>query len=88
MQFSNVEDLSHSPSLQVIIDLNAVPPLGIEGIQSTDKAKEIGQLICYGALGVGGLKMKIHHQLVKQLFEANDQIFDTSQIYNAAVNME
>ncbi len=87
VQFSNVEDLSHSPSLKVVIDLNAVPPLGIEGIQSTDKAKEIKQLICYGALGVGGLKMKIHHQLIKQLFEANDQIFDTSQIYNAAVSM-
>ncbi len=88
VQFSDVEELSRFESLKVAIDLNAVPPLGIEGIASTDNGKEIGRLIGYGALGVGGLKMKIHHQLVKQLFEANDQIFDTSQIYNAAVNLE
>ncbi len=87
VQFTNIEDLSQCESLKVVIDLNAVPPLGVEGIQSTDKARKIGSITCYGALGVGGLKMKIHHHLIEQLFEANDHIFDTSQIYNSAVKL-
>ncbi|MBL4883639.1 MAG: bifunctional NADP-dependent methylenetetrahydromethanopterin dehydrogenase/methylenetetrahydrofolate dehydrogenase [Planctomycetaceae bacterium] len=87
VQFATLDELSACESLKVVIDLNAVPPLGIGGIQSTDKANQIGSLICYGALGVGGLKMKIHHHLIEQLFESNDQVFDTSQIYNAALNM-
>lgn len=86
-QFTTLDDLSRRNSLKVAIDLNAVPPLGIEGIQSVDKAREVGSLICYGALGVGGLKMDIHHHLIETLFEANNQIFDTSQIYNAAIKM-
>ena len=28
------------PGLKVLIDLNAVPPLGIEGVEATDKGKE------------------------------------------------
>lgn len=87
VRFTHLDQLTGFQSLQVAIDLNAVPPLGIEGIQSTDKAKVIGHLVCYGALGVGGLKMKIHHQLIERLFEANDQVIDTRQIYNAAVGM-
>ena len=87
VHFLHLDQLAGFQSLKVAIDLNAVPPLGIEGIQSTDKAKETGHLVCYGALGVGGLKMKIHHQLIERLFIANDQIIDTSQIYNAAVDM-
>src|SRR6267142_4902227 len=45
-----------SASLRVAIDLNAVPPAGIAGIDATDKAKERDGVICYGAIGVGGTK--------------------------------
>src|SRR5205807_1619443 len=41
-----------------VIDLNAVPPLGIEGVEVTDKGKLRDNMICYGAIGVGGTKMK------------------------------
>ncbi len=36
--------------------------------------------ICYGALGVGGTKMKIHKAAIAQLFEANDQVLDAEEI--------
>ncbi|NOY30090.1 MAG: bifunctional NADP-dependent methylenetetrahydromethanopterin dehydrogenase/methylenetetrahydrofolate dehydrogenase [Planctomycetes bacterium] len=68
-------------SVQVTIDLNAVPPTGIEGIEPTDKAVERDGQICYGALGVGGLKMKIHKAAIARLFEANDLVFDADEIY-------
>ena len=71
-------------SLRVAIDLNAVPPLGIEGINATDKGKSIGTAIAYGAIGVGGLKMKTHKAALKQLFESNEQVLDAAEIYEIA----
>jgi hypothetical protein len=68
-------------TLKVAIDLNAVPPAGLEGIEVTDKATQRDGSICYGAIGVGGTKMKIHKACLAKLFEANDQIFDTVAIY-------
>ncbi len=68
-------------ALKVAIDLNAVPPVGLEGIGVTDKAIERKGVICYGAIGVGGTKMKIHKACLAKLFEANDQLLDTLAIY-------
>lgn len=66
--------------LKVAIDLNAVPPAGIGGIGSQDKAKEQSDQICYGAIGVGGLKMKLHKAAVRRLFESNDAVLDAEEI--------
>ncbi len=70
-----------SENLKVAIDLSAVPPVGLAGIEITDKAAERNGMICYGAIGVGGTKMKIHKAAVRQLFEANDQVLDAEAIY-------
>jgi methylenetetrahydrofolate/methylenetetrahydromethanopterin dehydrogenase (NADP+) len=67
------QQLSESKTLRVAIDLNAVPPLGLEGIDLMDKAKQRGDRIDYGALGVGGLKMKIHKASIAALFASNSQ---------------
>lgn len=68
-------------SLQVAIDLSAVPPLGIAGIEVTDKAKERNGVLCYGAIGVGGTKMKIHKAAIQKLFTSNDQLLDAEEIF-------
>jgi hypothetical protein len=73
--------LGEIEGLKVAIDLNAVPPLGIAGVKSTAKAEEIDGVIAYGAIGVGGLKMKIHKAAIRQLFEQNDQVFDAEEIF-------
>ena len=67
--------------LKVAIDLNAVPPLGIGGIEVTDRAKDRNGVACYGAIGVGGTKMKIHKAALRRLFNANDQILDAEEIF-------
>jgi len=67
--------------LKVAIDLNAVPPAGLGGIDLMDKAVTRQNVICYGAIGVGGTKMKIHTAALKKLFEANDLVLDTAAIY-------
>jgi methylenetetrahydrofolate/methylenetetrahydromethanopterin dehydrogenase (NADP+) len=69
-------------SLQVAIDLNAVPPVGLAGVEPNDKAVKKGKQICYGALAVGGLKMKIHKAAIRQLFETNHRVLDADEIYS------
>ncbi len=69
------------PTLKVVIDLNAVPPLGVEGIDVSDKGAQRDGVISYGAVGVGGTKMKIHKAAIARLFDRNDQVLDAEQIY-------
>jgi hypothetical protein len=77
-----------STTLKVAIDLNAVPPMGIEGIEATDKGVERGGVICYGALGVGGTKMKIHKAAIARLFESNQNVLDAEEIFAIALALE
>ena len=67
--------------LKVAIDLNAVPPVGIAGIKPQDKATDQDGQICYGAIGVGGLKMKLHKAAIRRLFESNDVILNAEEIF-------
>jgi hypothetical protein len=72
------------PTLRLAIDLNAVPPAGIEGLEAQDKARERGGVLCYGALAVGALKMKLHKAAIARLFERNDLVLDAEEIYALA----
>lgn len=76
------------PSLKVLVDLNAVPPLGIEGVDMMDRANEVDGRIVYGAIGVGATKMKIHKAAIARLFESNDQILDAEEIYEIGQKLE
>lgn len=71
---------SQLPNLQVAIDLNAVPPLGIEGIAATDKNTDRDGVRAWGALGVGGTKMKIHKKAIQELFTSNDKVLDAEEV--------
>jgi hypothetical protein len=75
------------PGLKVAIDLNAVPPLGIEGVDVTDKAAQRDGVVCYGAVGVGDTKMKIHKAALARLFESNDQVLDAEQVFALGQNL-
>jgi hypothetical protein len=66
--------------LKVAIDLNAVPPLGIEGVEATDKKANRDGMLAWGALGIGGTKMKIHKAALKSLFTSNDRVLDAEEI--------
>lgn len=75
------------PDLKLAIDLNAVPPLGIEGVEVMDKGKDQGGVIGYGAVGVGETKMKIHKAAIAKLFESNDQVMDAEEVYQLALRI-
>jgi len=70
--------------LAAAADLNAVPPLGIEGIEVMDNGVERDGAIVFGALGVGGLKMKVHKACIAKLFERNDVVLDAETIAEVA----
>jgi hypothetical protein len=66
--------------LRVAVDLNAVPPLGVEGIEVNDDGVDRNGIAAFGALGVGKLKMKIHKAAIARLFERNDLVLDAETI--------
>ena len=87
IQLLSAEQRASLNSLKVVIDLNAVPPAGLEGVEVFDKAVERNGVICYGAIGVGGTKMKIHKAAVRKLFTANDLVLDTDAIFEIGQNL-
>ncbi len=81
VELIDADTLGAAPeSLRVAIDLNAVPPSGIAGLSPTAKAVERDGRVLYGAIGVGGLKMKIHRQSLLELFVANDRVLESREI--------
>ena len=78
------EQITSHDRLRLLIDLNAVPPSGLEGVEPPDAGREVDGLVQYGALGVGRLKMKIHKAAIQQLFQANDQVLDAEEVFEIA----
>jgi hypothetical protein len=74
-------------SIRVLIDLNGVPPAGIEGVELNDKGADRNGIVRYGALGVGSTKMKVHKAALNRLFESNSATLDVEEIYNLALQL-
>lgn len=79
---------SKHPTLRVLADVNAVPPLGIEGTESGWSDHEKHGKSIFGAIGIGGLKMKVHRACVARLFTRNDLVLDAEAVYAAAKEVE
>ncbi|MFH0340596.1 MAG: NAD(P)-dependent methylenetetrahydromethanopterin dehydrogenase [Chromatiales bacterium] len=77
----NAAVLAHARQLKVAGDVNAVPPLGIEGI----KIKDFGAPLKYataskgavgiGALAVGDVKYKLQQALLRAMLEAEQPVY-------------
>lgn len=63
-------DLAHAPRLQVVADVNAVPPLGVQGLGVMDAGVSVaggaaGQTVLgIGALAIGNVKYQTQHRLL------------------------
>jgi methylenetetrahydrofolate/methylenetetrahydromethanopterin dehydrogenase (NADP+) len=71
-------------SLRIAVDLNAVPPLGIEGVEVNDAGVTRDKVVVYGAFGVGNFKTKLHKACVARLFSRNDLVLDAETIADVA----
>ncbi len=74
-------------SLRIAVDLNAVPPLGIEGVEVNDAGVTRDNVVVYGAFGVGNFKTKLHKACVARLFTRNDLVLDAETIADVAREM-
>jgi len=73
-----------NPSLKVLGDVNAVPPMGVEGMKSSYNGEVIEGKVMFGSMGIGGLKMRTHKTCIERLFERNDALFDAQSILEIA----
>jgi NADPH:quinone reductase-like Zn-dependent oxidoreductase len=71
-------------NLRVVVDLNAVSPLGVEGVELNDAGVERNGVKAFGAFGVGNFKTKLHKACVARLFERNDLVLDAEAIAEIA----
>ncbi len=76
-----LEEQWSNESLKVMVDLNAVPPVGVQGIDPVDAGVQKHGVAVYGAIGVGNLKMSIHKKSIHRLFETNDAVLDIDEIF-------
>ncbi|OYT54449.1 MAG: methylenetetrahydrofolate dehydrogenase [Candidatus Altiarchaeales archaeon ex4484_2] len=70
--------------LRVLADLNSVPPYGISGVDEIDRVvKKHGKTVI-GSIYTGNHKMRIHQEIIKQIFRDTDQVFDLYKTYELA----
>ena len=71
-------------TLKIAVDLNAVPPLGIEGVEVNDAGVVKSGVAVFGAFGIGNFKTKLHKACIGRLFERNDLVLDAETIADVA----
>ncbi len=70
--------------VKVLVDINAIPPFGVEGIELKDDMKEIVHgIFGIGALTVGDLKHKLEKEILREARSNGEEIYD----YNMALQL-
>ena len=81
MQVLSAAVLAAALELKVAGDVNAVPPLGIEGIKHNDSgvplihAVNSNGAVGVGALAVGNVKYKLQNTMLKVLLETDKPLY-------------
>ena len=83
------DQLKHAKQLLVAADVNAVPPLGIEGVDVNDMGKELdftpNKAVGIGALAIGNIKYKVHYKMFELMKTTDKPLFlDHVQAFEAA----
>jgi len=81
------EQWQNNPNLEMIVDANATPPLGIGGTDMMDKGIDRHGKIIWGAIGFGALKLALHRACIARLFTDNKQVLDAENIFALAKEM-
>ena len=75
----------HRKKCRIVADINAIPPLGIEGLKSeTDGEEILPNVFGIGALAIGKLKNKVEAESIKRAAEEPKGIFDYRMAYEIA----
>jgi len=76
-----------NPNIEVLVDANATPPVGIGGIDLMDRGALRNGKIAWGAIGFGAFKLALHRACIAKLFESNDLVLDAEEVMAIAKSM-
>jgi len=80
--------LEKLPDCKVAADVNAVPPLGIEGLKSSKDCKVfLGNIHGIGALAIGPLKNQIEMTLIKRAINEPSGFFELEEMHKVAKSL-
>jgi methylene-tetrahydromethanopterin dehydrogenase len=76
-QILSFEQIKPAKDLKVVADVNAVPPLGVEGVGIKDNGAPIEgtSAVGIGALAIGDIKYKTETGLFKKMIEAEKPVY-------------
>jgi methylene-tetrahydromethanopterin dehydrogenase len=78
------EMLNEVKHIKVLLDINAIPPFGVEGIELKDDMREMMPgIFTIGALTVGNLKHKVEKKILKEARNNGKEVYN----YNIALPM-
>lgn len=69
-------------NIKTLADTNIVPPYGIEGVMPRDDGRIVDGRTCFGALAIGGLKMRLHQDIIREMFESRGRVFNLEGIFS------
>jgi Methylene-tetrahydromethanopterin dehydrogenase, N-terminal/Shikimate / quinate 5-dehydrogenase len=85
IQLLSKADLDKSSSCKIVADINAIKPLGVEGLGSNDDGVEIKPGVYgIGALAIGKLKIKTETEMIKRATNETAGLFDYAIAYEIA----
>src|SRR3972149_10644631 len=84
IQLLSADDLKkHGGKCWIVADINAIKPVGVEGLDSNDDGKELkAGVFGIGALAIGKLKIKIETEMIKRATAAPQGLFDYAIAYD------
>jgi hypothetical protein len=83
IQLLSADDLKKAKKCKLVADINAIKPVGVEGLGSNDDGVEMAKgVFGIGALAIGKLKIKIETDMIKRATEAPAGLFDYSIAYD------
>jgi len=76
-QILSLEQIKPAKDLKIVADVNAVPPLGVEGVGTKDNGAPIEgtSAVGIGALAIGDIKYKTETGLFKEMIEAEKPVY-------------
>ena len=85
IQLLSQADLNKAPKCKIVADINAIKPLGVEGLGPNDDNIELKPSVFgIGALAIGKLKIKTEMEMIKRATAEPQGLFDYSIAYTIA----
>ena len=84
IQLLTAADLAAAPNCKIVGDINAIKPLGVEGLGPNDDKEMKPGVWGIGALAIGKLKIKTEVEMIKRATAEPQGLFDYAIAYTIA----